>query len=102
MTTRSGGVAPPLLPLLESPRAVLRALDIASADAPVAALLLGAEDLAAALGVARTRDGEELILARGQIAMAAGQGVTRLGGDMVELPMVERARRLMALAGLLR
>lgn len=167
------GASPPLLPLLESPRAVLRAFEIASANAPVAALLLGAEDFSAALGVVRTLDGEELVVARGQIAMAAaavgaeaidavftrlddeeglrrdcararsvgflgkmaihprqvaainevftpsaaeveraqrliaayeealarGEGVTRLGGEMVELPMVLRARRLLALAG---
>lgn len=171
-TGRSVRPVPPLLPLLESPRAVLRAFVIASAAAPVAALLLGAEDLAAALGVARTMEGEELIFARSQIAMAAaavgadaidavftrldddeglrrdcvrargygfrgkmaihprqiavvndvftpsaaeverahrliaayeaalarGEGVTRLGAEMVELPMVERARRLIALA----
>jgi citrate lyase beta subunit len=167
-----GRAGSPLLPLLESPRAVLRAGDIASADAPVAALLFGAEDLTARLAVPRTVDGEELVVARGQIvlaaaavgaepldavfinlddltllrrdcerakavgfrgkmaihptqvpiinevftplpaeverakrvveayetALAAGQGVTRVAGQMVELPIVERARRTIALA----
>ncbi len=164
--------APPLLPLLESPRAILRAADIAAADAPVAALLFGAEDLTAELAVPRTIDGEELVVARGQVvlaaaaagaepidavftnledlaglrrdaeraraagfrgkmaihpkqvavinevftpsaadverarrlveaferASAAGEGVTRMGAEMVELPIVERARRTLALA----
>jgi citrate lyase subunit beta/citryl-CoA lyase len=163
---------PPLLPLLESPRAILRAAEIAAADAPVAALLFGAEDLTAQLAVPRTIDGEELIVARGQVVLAAaavgaepidaiftglddlaalrrdadraraagfrgkmaihpkqvavinevftpspndverarriveaferalgaGEGVTRMGGEMVELPVVERARRTLALA----
>jgi citrate lyase subunit beta/citryl-CoA lyase len=67
---RASGI-PPLLPLLETPRAILGAAAIAAAGAPVAALLLGAEDLTARLGVERTIDGEELLFARGQVAMAA-------------------------------
>ena len=163
---------PPLLPLLESPRAILRAAEIAAADAPIAALLFGAEDLTAQLAVARTIDGEELLFPRASIALAAaasgaeaidgvctnlddlaalrrdgeraralgfrgklaihprqvpvineiftpsgpdidrarrvieayeaaraaGEGVTRMGSQMVELPVVERARRTLALA----
>jgi citrate lyase subunit beta/citryl-CoA lyase len=166
------GVVPSLLLLLETPRAVLRAAEIASADAPVAALLFGAEDFTAGLGVERTTSGEELLFARAQIALAAaaagaeaidavftnltdadelrrdcararavgfrgkmaihpkqidvihevftptaadvdratriieafdaasgaGQGVTTLDGHMVERPIVERARRTLALA----
>jgi citrate lyase subunit beta/citryl-CoA lyase len=162
----------PLLPLLESPRAILRAADIATADAFVAALLFGAEDLTALLAVPRTIDGDELVFPRAQVALAAaavgaqaidavftnlddltalerdcararavgfhgkmaihprqvpvinaaftpsqadvdraqrvldafeaaraaGQGVTRMGNQMVELPIVERARRTLALA----
>jgi len=163
---------PPLLPLLESPRAILRAADIAAADAPVAALLFGAEDLTAQLAVPRTIEGEELVVARSQVvlaaaavgaeaidgvvtnlddlavlrrdaeraravgfrgkmaihpkqvpvindvftpsvadverarqvveaferAVAAGEGVMRMGNQMVEAPVVERARRTLALA----
>src|SRR5688572_11976688 len=167
----SGRQPVPLLPLLESPKAILRAGDIAAADAHVAALLFGAEDLTARLAVPRTVEGEELVVARGQIvlaaaavgaepldavfvnlddlallrrdceraravgfrgkmaihpkqvpvinevftpsqadidravriiaafeaARAAGEGVARLGHEMVELPVVERARRTVAL-----
>lgn len=163
---------PSLLLLLETPRAILRAAEIAAADAPVAALLFGAEDFTASLAVERTIDGEELSFARAQIVLAAatvgadaidavctdlndtdalqhdcqraravgfrgkmaihprqvgvinqaftpsaadvdrarrlidifeaaratGQGVTTMDGRMVELPIVERARRTLALA----
>jgi citrate lyase beta subunit len=163
---------PPLLLLLESPLGIVRAVEIASARAPVAALMFGAEDLTACMGVPRTIDGEELIVPRSQIALAAaaagaqaidavctaldspeivkrdaeraralgfrgkmaihprqvpvinevftptateierarkviaafeaaqaaGQGVTRMEGQMVELPIVERARRVLDLA----
>lgn len=163
---------PPLLPLLESPKAILRAAEISSADAPIAALLFGAEDLTAQLAVPRTVDGEELMFARSQVvlaaaaigaepidavftdlndlaalkrdceraralgfrgkmaihprqvpvindaftpspadvdrarrvieayetARAAGEGVTRMDNQMVELPVVDRARRTLALA----
>ena len=166
------GAVPPLLLLVETPRAVLRAAEIAAADAPVAALLFGAEDLTASLAVERTIDGEELSFARAQIvlaaaaagaeaidavctdlndaeslvrdcqraralgfrgkmaihprqvpvinevftptagdvdrarrlidayeaARAAGHGVTTMDGRMVERPIVERARRTLALA----
>jgi citrate lyase beta subunit len=165
------GTEPPLLLQLETPRAILRAAEIVTADAPVAALVLGAEDLTARLAVERTVDGEELVLARAHVAMAAaaigadaidtvftnlmdletlrrdcerargvgfrgklaihpkqvdiindvftptpaavehaskiiaaydaaratGEGVTTLDGQMVELPVVERARRTLAL-----
>src|SRR5688500_14028332 len=66
-----GGSVPPLFVMLETPTAILRAGDIATADAPIAGLLFGAEDFTAALGVERTTDGEELLFARGQIALAA-------------------------------
>ena len=166
------GTVPPLLLLLETPRAILRAAEIAAADAPIAALLFGAEDFTASLAVERTIDGEELLFARAQIAIAAasagaeaidavctdlndadslrrdcqraralgfrgkmaihprqvdvineaftpsaadvdrarrlidtyetaraaGHGVTTMDGRMVELPIVERARRTLALA----
>jgi citrate lyase subunit beta/citryl-CoA lyase len=76
---RGGGV-PPLFVMLETPAAILRAGDIAAADAPIAGLLLGAEDFTAALGVERTTDGEELLFARGQIALAAAA----VGADAID------------------
>lgn len=168
----SSQTVPPLFLQLETPRAILNAVQIATADAPVAALLFGAEDYTASLSVERTIDGEELSFARAQIVLAAalvgadaidavctdlndndalrrdcvrargigfrgkmaihprqldiinasftptpgqvahahrlieayetaragGEAVTTMDGQMVELPIVERARRLLALA----
>ena len=166
------GAATPVLPLIETPLGVLRAAAIMAAKAAVPALLFGAEDLTARLGTHRTVDGDELLLARGQLAMAAasanadaidaiyanvkdlaslrrdaerargfgfrgkmaihpaqvpvinevfspspaeierarriveafdraqaaGDALTRLGDEMIELPIVDRARRLLARA----
>jgi citrate lyase subunit beta/citryl-CoA lyase len=60
-----------VIPLIESPRAVLNAPAIAAADAHVLALLFGAEDLTADLGISRTIDGEELLFGRSQVVLAA-------------------------------
>jgi len=90
---RLGGV-PPLLLLLETPRAILRAAEIAAADAPVAALLFGAEDLTASLAVERTIDGEELSFARAQIALAAAAvGAEAIDAVFTDLNDAESLRR---------
>jgi len=60
-----------VVPLLETARGVLDAAAIAAADADVPALLFGAEDLTADLGIPRTVDGEELLFARSAIVLAA-------------------------------
>ncbi|HUF48480.1 MAG TPA: CoA ester lyase [Vicinamibacterales bacterium] len=60
-----------VIPLLESARGILHAAAIAAADADVPALLFGAEDLTADLGIRRTIDGEELLFARSQVVLAA-------------------------------
>lgn len=63
--------APPLIPLLETPRGILQAEAIAGADAEIPAMLLGAEDLTARLAIPRTIDGEELLFARSKVVLAA-------------------------------
>lgn len=60
-----------VLPMIETPRAVLRALDIADAHERVAGLLFGGGDLAAEVGFPRTRGGAEIDVARTLIALAA-------------------------------
>jgi citrate lyase subunit beta/citryl-CoA lyase len=60
-----------IVPMIETPRAVLRALDIADADARVAGLAFGAGDFATLAGLARSREGTEITLARGLVALAA-------------------------------
>ena len=66
------GVRPPLLmPIIESARGIMRALDIAGASAFVAALTIGLEDYTADLGVERTREGTESLWARSCLVNAA-------------------------------
>lgn len=60
-----------IIPLLETARGIVNAAAIASADAEVLAVLFGAEDLTAELGIPRTVDGEELVYARSQVVLAA-------------------------------
>ena len=67
-----------VIPLLETSRGVLNALAIASAG--VSALIFGAEDLTAQLGVPRTIGGEELLFARSQIVLAA----SAVGADAID------------------
>jgi len=74
-----------LMPMIETPRGVLRAADIAAADANVTSLVLGAEDLTAELGIPRTVDGEELLLARSQVVLAAAT----IGADPIDAVFVD-------------
>lgn len=67
----AGDAAPFLMPILESPRGIQRAFEIAAADPLVVALTLGLEDLAAELGAPRTEDGAESFLARQTTVYAA-------------------------------
>jgi citrate lyase subunit beta/citryl-CoA lyase len=59
------------MPILESPRGIAAAYEIAAADPQVAALTLGLEDLSAELGAPRTSDGWESFLARQTTVYAA-------------------------------
>ena len=60
-----------LMPILESPRGIHRAFEIAGADPSVVALTLGLEDLSAELAAPRTVDGWESFLARQSTVYAA-------------------------------
>ncbi|MFO7767968.1 MAG: aldolase/citrate lyase family protein [bacterium] len=62
---------PLLMPIIESARGVLAALEIAEADPQVAALTIGLEDYTAELGVERTAEGRESLWARSRIVNAA-------------------------------
>jgi citrate lyase subunit beta/citryl-CoA lyase len=66
------GTAPPsVIALIETARGLLAAAEIAASDAAVIGLALGAEDLAAEIGFARTRAGDEILLARSLVVLAA-------------------------------
>jgi citrate lyase subunit beta / citryl-CoA lyase len=57
--------------LLESARGVARAGELARASTRTFALLFGGEDFCADMGIARTRTGEEIAVARSLVALAA-------------------------------
>lgn len=91
-----------VVPLIETARAVLNAPAIAAADAHVLALLFGAEDLTADLGISRTIDGEELLFARSQVVLAAASvGAEAIDAVFTDLADTDRlltdARRARAL-----
>lgn len=65
----AGGIR--IIPLIESALGVENAGRIAGASSRVAALLLGAEDLAADLGVRRTKSGREIFYSRSRVVIAA-------------------------------
>jgi citrate lyase beta subunit len=78
-----GGV----IPLLETARGIIGAAAIAAARARIPALLFGAEDFTAELGIPRTLDGEELLLARSQVVLAAAA----IGADAIDAVFVDLA-----------
>jgi citrate lyase subunit beta/citryl-CoA lyase len=65
-----------VVPILESAAGVLNSQAIAHANAEILALLFGAEDLTAQLGIARTIDGEEILAARSLAVLAAASAGT--------------------------
>lgn len=83
-----------VIPLLETARGILHAAAIATADADIPAILFGAEDLTAELAIPRTLDGEELLFARSQVALAAATiGADAIDAVFVDLAAPEALRR---------
>jgi len=60
-----------LIVAIESARGLLRCEEISQASTRLAALMLGGEDFAFDLGVPRTKEGHELVYARGALAVCA-------------------------------
>ncbi len=60
-----------IVPIVETALGLVRAFEIASESRRVAAIAFGAEDFALDMGIARTREAEELALARQTVAVAA-------------------------------
>ena len=60
-----------VIPLIETARGVLNVAEIIAAEAEIPALLFGAEDLTAELGIPRTLQGDELLYARSAVVIAA-------------------------------
>jgi len=83
-----------IVPLIETPRGVLNAESIAGAHPGTPAVLFGAEDLTAAMGIARTIDGEELVYARSRVALAAAAaGVDAIDAVFIDLDHAVDLRR---------
>jgi len=83
-----------VIPLLETARGIIGAAAIASARATIPALLFGAEDFTAELGIPRTLDGQELLLARSQVVLAAAAiGADAIDAVFVDLAAPERLRQ---------
>ncbi|HUR19966.1 MAG TPA: CoA ester lyase [Vicinamibacterales bacterium] len=73
-----------VIPLIETARGVLNAAAIAAAAASIPAMLFGAEDLTAQIGIPRTIDGDELVFARSQVVLAA----TSVGADAIDAVLI--------------
>ena len=76
-----------VVPLIETARGVLNAASIAAAHPAIPAVLFGAEDLSAQLGIPRTIDGDELLFARSQVVLAAAA----VGADAIDAVFVKLA-----------
>jgi citrate lyase subunit beta/citryl-CoA lyase len=74
-----------VIPLLETSRGIVGAASIAGANAEIPALLFGAEDLTAELGVPRTLTGEEILFARSQVVLAAAT----IGAEAIDAVFVD-------------
>lgn len=95
-----------LLPWIETARSILHAEEIARASPRVVALAFGADDYALDMGIIRSREGTELLLPRGLIAIAArAAGVAALDGiyanfrDEAGLAAEARLARQLGFAG---
>lgn len=83
-----------VLVMVETARGVLRALELAEADAHVVALGFGGEDLAASLGVTRTRQPGEHATARTLVALAAAAaGVAAVDTPWLDIKDSQGAER---------
>jgi citrate lyase beta subunit len=71
--------------MFETARAILDASAIVTASADIPAIIFGAEDLTAQLGIPRTVSGEELVLARSQVVLAAAT----IGADAIDAVFVD-------------
>lgn len=79
-----------LVAAIESARALLRCEEISHASTRLVALMLGGEDFAFDMGVARTRDGQELEFARAVIATCArAAGLVALDTPWAEIGGIE-------------
>ena len=83
-----------IIPWIESARAVLRAVDIATASQRVVALAFGAEDYTNDMGIERTDEGDEVCLPRAMVPLAArAAGIVALDSPYVRFRDAEGLRK---------
>ncbi len=83
-----------VVPLLETARGILSAPDILAVEADIPAVLFGAEDLTAELGIPRTLEGDELLYARSRVVLAAATiGAEPMDAVWVHLSDADGLRR---------
>jgi citrate lyase subunit beta/citryl-CoA lyase len=93
----SGSVA--LMPLLETAKGVANSYAICEASPRLAGAVFGAEDYATDMGVERTEEGQEILWARSQIAIAArAAGITAIDTPDPDYTDADHLRREMKLA----
>ena len=74
-----------IIALIETPRGLKEAYNIAVSDARVIALAFGAEDFTAAVGAIRTKEGKEVLTARSLMVTAAAAA----GIDALDTPFTD-------------
>ncbi len=88
-----------IITILESAKAILRAVDILTASPRVAAAALGAEDFTVDMGIQRSEDGAEIAVPRSMVAMAArAAGVWSLDTPYVNFRNADGLRKDIAAA----
>lgn len=79
--------------MVETPRAVLRGLELVDASERLVALLFGGGDLSAEVGWRRTVEGKELALARSLLVLAAaGAGIAAVDTPWLDIADLEGLR----------
>jgi citrate lyase beta subunit len=83
-----------VLPLIETAKGVFAAAAIASARRGTPAVIFGAEDLTAELGVPRTIAGDEILVARSLVALAAAAaGIQAIDGIVIDVDALDDLRQ---------
>ena len=83
-----------VIPLVETALGVLNAAAIAAVNPTVPAMLFGAEDLTAQIGVPRRIDGDELLFARSLVVLAAATvGADAIDAVFIDIKALDDLRR---------
>ena len=94
LTAAGAGAHVRLLPFVESALGIVNAYEIARASGRVVAIALGSEDLAADMGIRRTKVGAELAYFRAAVSTAArAAGVVAIDGVFVDFSDPEGLER---------